>query len=283
MKKTAILVGLLVLAASTVSAAQIDRYRTILDGRSCTIKYEMLINTAEKKNSVVSDASALKAMANEDSLSAKGPNATGMVVLGGNASFTSYGSEYVRQENLVKNNYRYSYLYTSDNGNSFYWGNNGKGVKADNKEYIFVDRNKVKGTPVSDGAIFDKGLYNNDKIGGVLYGEEEVAAVLSIISPNVNFIGAEKKYWLAASGALSTGATYEDYQWASADGEVDLVRFYFYQGELKKIASVHYRKLGPGKVKGDHYLIAIKEFSNTPATEYLSLPAGIKDVTKYAK
>lgn len=284
MKKIAILAALLVLTSTVASASQLDKYRAMLDNRSCTIKYEVLLNTQESKKITSSDTEVLKSLAKEPSFTVKPANKTGLVVLDGNNSFVSYGSDTYRQENLVKNGYQYGFTKNVSGDKTTYFGKTGKVEKSiDNKEYVFVGKNKVKGESATSPTVFDKALYSNANLAGRLYGDDEMAAMLSVITPNVDFVGATKKYWLTASGSLSTGATYEDYQWANDAGEVDLMRFYFYQGDLKKIAAVHYKKIGPGKVKGEQYLIAINEFSSTPASEYVALPSGIKDVTKYEK
>ena len=50
-----------------------------------------------------------------------------------------------------------------------------------------------------------------------------------------------------------------------------------------KIAAADFRREADGSIEGHKCILRIKEFSSTPERQFLSLPEGVKDVTKRKK
>lgn len=61
---------------------------------------------------------------------------------------------------------------------------------------------------------------------------------------------------------------------------MEAIRYYFNGYTLTKIASAQFIYDDQGKLQARRCIIKVNEFSPTPAKEYLSLPAGVKDATK---
>ena len=88
-------------------------------------------------------------------------------------------------------------------------------------------------------------------------------------------------YRQVGSGWLSNGLNYVDYQ--SNGQNMEAIRYYFNGYTLTKIASAQFIYDDQGKLQARRCIIKVNEFSPTPAKEYLSLPAGVKDATKKPK
>ena len=83
------------------------------------------------------------------------------------------------------------------------------------------------------------------------------------------------------SGWLNNGLNYVDYR---SDGRnMEAIRYYFNGYTLVKIASAQFIYDDKGQMQARRCIIKVNEFSPTPAKEYLSLPAGVKDATKKPK
>lgn len=92
----------------------------------------------------------------------------------------------------------------------------------------------------------------------------------------------QASYKFVAAGNLSDGIAYEDYR-ADFDGTSEIVRYYFKDNALIKIAAASYKKAPDGKIDGRKCIIRINEFSNQPDRSLLNLPEKVQDVTRRRK
>lgn len=260
----------MLLASSTAMAGQLDAYKNMLANKQCTIKYEYIYQ--DERDKFVTDINryVMKYMAKSDT--EEKPNFAGVIVLSGDNSYTERELGPNHYCEIKKDGYVYPFKRFETDKGIKYQGNKEEqhGILA----FGAPSDNKVEAHPVND---LRELRYGNE------YGGGEIATMLDVIHKDETALRPGKVYWLAASGSLSSGLTYEDYQWAGANGDVDLIRYYFNQGALTKIASVHYVKKSDGSVSGKHYVVNIKEFSSVPDENYLKLPEALKDVTKYDK
>lgn len=245
------------------NASNLDKYREMLNNRSCTIKYEFIYQ--DEREDYKNDMN-LEMMKLENKSEQQLPQTfPGVIVLKGNSSYVEMGKYAEHYCEITKNGYVYPYKrYDTEKGVK-YWGNRGYG-------YFGGTPDKVEGHPINALSIIRYGQY---------YGNDEITEMMRVIRPETEALRPGKIYWLAGSATLDNGIVCEDYQWAGADGAVDLIRYYFDNGNLIKIASVHYVKLSDGRIVGKHYVVKINEFSNVPDESYFNLPEKLKDATKY--
>ena len=268
MKRIALLTILLAIfmGLHLASAGNLDKYREMLNNRNCTIKYEFIYQD-EREN--YKDDMNLQVMKLNEKYSADTKrNFPGVIVLKDDASYIEMG-EYSRHYcEITKNGYVYPYQrFESEEGIKYVGNISGGGI-------FGGGQNRVEGHPLNALNMIRYGQY---------YGNDEITEMMRVIRPETEALRPGKIYWLAGSATLPNGITCEDYQWAGANGDVDLIRYYFENGNMVKIASVHYVKLADGRVKGKHYVVKINEFSNVPDESYLNLPDKLKDVTKYGE
>lgn len=261
MKRVLTILVLFLLVPQIVSAGALDKYRSMLENRSCTIKYEIAYQDKNIKNNDDLGIFYQKVMDKVEAENMGAPKPMGIIVLQGENSYTQNDGYCL----LTRNGYEYPYVVATHKGKVDYYGNHAS---------VGASFHSVKGAPVNE---LERLTY------GVTYGDEEITTIMRVICPETRALNRGKVYWRAASGSLEGGISYEDYQWAGDNGDVDLMRFYFNAGELTKVSTVHYEKLGPNRVAGMHTTIKFHEFSSTPDEKYLTLPSRLKDVTKYAK
>lgn len=267
MKRIALLTVLLavLMGLQLASAGNLDKYREMLNNRSCTIKYEFIY---QDERETYKDDMDLRVMKMQEKYEASAPRTfAGVIVLKGDASYIEKGEYGMHYCEITKNGYVYPYRrYDTDKGIQ-YVGNRGGG-------FFGGTLDKVEGHPINSLSLLRYGQY---------YGDDEITEMMRVIRPETEALRPGKIYWLAGSATLPNGIICEDYQWAGANGDVDLIRYYFDNGNLVKIASVHYVKLADGRVKGKHYVVRVDEFSNVPDEGYLNLPDKLKDATKYGE
>ncbi|MBR2215495.1 MAG: hypothetical protein IJ849_07030 [Selenomonadaceae bacterium] len=113
------------------------------------------------------------------------------------------------------------------------------------------------------------------------YGDPTLDALLGIIHHDSSRqIVYTPQYSRKGSGTLPSGLAYEDYA-AQAGDEFYAARFYFQNGKLVRLASAVYPTSLDIENKGfERFVVKIDEFSPTPEAQYLSLPEGVKDITK---
>lgn len=265
MKRTilAAILTVMFMGLQLASAGNLDKYREMLNNRNCTIKYEVIYQ--DERESYKNDEDLHVMKWNEKTDKSQFKTFPGIIVLKGNSSYVEMGEYANHYCEITKNGYVYPYRrYETEKGTK-YLGNHGGG-------YFGGLPNKVEGHPINALNIIRYGQY---------YGNDEITEMMRVIRPETEALRPGKTYWLAGSAALSNGMTCEDYQWAGANGDVDLIRYYFQDGNMVKIASVHYVKLADGRIKGKHYVVKINEFSNIPDESYFNLPDKLKDITKY--
>lgn len=268
MKKIALVTALfaMLMGLQLASASNMDKYRDMLNNRSCTIKYEFIYQDERENYKDDMDLQVMKL--NEKYAADAKKNFPGVIVLKDDDSYIEMG-EYNRHYcEITKNGYVYPYQRLESEKEIKYIGNVLGGG------FFGGGQNKVEGHPINALSMIRYGKY---------YGNDEITEMMRVIRPETEALRPGKIYWLAGSATLPNGITCEDYQWAGANGDVDLIRYYFENGNMVKIASVHYVKLADGRVKGKHYVVKINEFSNVPDESYLNLPDKLKDVTKYGE
>lgn len=258
----------MLLASSTAMAGQLDAYKNMLANKQCTIKYEYIYQ--DERDKFVTDINRYVMKYTAKLEAEQKPNFAGVIILSGDNSYTERELGPIHYCEIKKDGYVYPFKRSETDKGVKYTGNS---FHASMFNWD-MSQNKVEAHPVND---LRELRYGNE------YGGGEIATMLDVIHKDETPLRPGKVYWLAASGSLSSGLTYEDYQWAGANGDVDLIRYYFNQGALTKIASVHYVKKSDGSVSGKHYVVNIKEFSSVPDENYLKLPEALKDVTKYDK
>lgn len=116
---------------------------------------------------------------------------------------------------------------------------------------------------------------------GDAFGGGDMTRLLNAMLPDNMKSSEMPSYRQVGSGWLSNGLNYVDYQ--SNGQNMEAIRYYFNGYTLTKIASAQFIYDDQGKLQARRCIIKVNEFSPTPAKEYLSLPAGVKDATKKPK
>lgn len=169
---------------------------------------------------------------------------------------------------LIKNGETFSYYrYDNEKGKPRYAGRVSDGWE---RSQVVAGEHYTARNP------FDAMMQETD------YGDPRIAKMLAIISPPdpAQTFFDTPAYSLVNSGTLASGLSYEDYA-ASKGGRYYAARYYFDQGQLVKFASVSFpQSLDVAQGGVERNLITIEEFSPVPDSQYLSLPDGIRDVTK---
>jgi hypothetical protein len=156
-----------------------------------------------------------------------------------------------------------------------------------NKTYVFT-RTKVKDTYTWFGT--KKGEVVSTKtnryaqlLQGDGYGNETMTRMLNACLPNNRKGAGTQTYTKVGEGWLDNGLNYIDYR-SDASGSFEVIRYYFKDWTLIKIASGMYILDKNGEiVDGHRNIIHITEFKPVAEEDYLKLPEGLKDKTKGAK
>ena len=274
----ALLAGSMMAGAFVADASQLDAYRNILASKHFTIKYEIVtpqprhINrdiVAVYEGELLSTGFYLANRQYKGIVVSDGKDRYTEVCYEGQKQLSSEGrGTYKVQESgetatcvLVKGDDRFFFTRLMEKGKPAYYGTGKKG-KIESGENI-------------------KSPYES-MMEEMEYGNSDISPLLAGILPPNQKVAFWKtpNYQFEDSGYLDNGFSYEDYA-SSQDGRFDVVRYYFLQGKLVKIASASYTKNSDGSIDRFNKCIAnITEFSPVPEIVYLSLPQGVQDVTK---
>lgn len=243
--------------STVVEASNLDTYRNLLINKKYTIKY---VNVTPEER-----------ITNKDKITLTGNNTMGtgsvsklmykpvecVVVSDGSNRYEEIGFNGFVNCRLQNENGTYVYTKYKEGDKTSIWG---------------TKKNTVMANPTNNVAYMLQG----DAFGG-----NDMTRLLNAMLPD-NLKSAEMpSYKYVNSGWLSNGLNYVDYQ--SSGRNMEAIRYYFNGYTLVKIASAQFIYDDKGQLQARRCIIKVNEFSPTPAKEYLSLPAGVKDATKKPK
>lgn len=267
MKKFFIL-GLLIFSLSfQVEASRLDTYREILLNNSYTIKYTNITPAPRVTNKDRLELYGKSGLAVEENDFLTNKPKNGVITAEGQNKYEEVGGE-------VDGNLFYM-CRLSKNGEDFFFSK----YKTINKKgtgrwkYVGTRRNRV--------AANDKN-YIAEILENESYGDADMSRLINAILPNANKNSQQVEYKFVAQGKLDNNTFFEDYR-ADIDGKAEIVRYYFKDDTLFKIAAASFYETLDGKIDGRRCIIKIDEFSASPNESLLQLPKGVKDVTKRKK
>ena len=237
-----------------VEAENLEIYQKILMSKKYTIRYENITPSPRVTNKDRVELFGSSGMAVNQNDYLKNKIKIGLVIGNGDDRYEEVGDGKFDMCRLTKNNE--NFLFT-------------KYTKNNQIEYYGVKKNKVEANSRN---------YLAEIIEGQSYGDNDVSKLLNAILPNSMKTAEMIKYHYVMSGKLDNGLNYEDYK-SNDDNTLNAIRYYFKGNNLVKIASISYHKNDDGTIEGRKCIIRIKEFSANPDVKYLSLPAGVEDVT----
>ena len=118
---------------------------------------------------------------------------------------------------------------------------------------------------------------------GDSFGGDDVTRVLNAMLPDEKRSMESSSYHYVDEGWLDNGQNYVDYRWDGPNGDMEVIRYYFDGYTLVKISSAQFNHDENGELQARRTIIKINEFSPTPDQKLLTLPSGVKDVTKVEK
>lgn len=296
---------------SLTQAAKLDAYREMMKNRSFTLKYEIEIpdNYLDGVEMFIKDGKSypiwkLEIGDNIEKTERFMPPYNGVVVInasdeyaevlrkGGTFAYqfagrTNFSQKTIEKTNVLDMGDGGSY-YLNKNGEKFYYVSYhaiGWMFGSGGKKYVAMVGKERKEGKIEAGTYYPNPQeamrceYN--------YGHPIIGQILHAIYTDGNLPTeyASPTYGLTDNGQLDDGLFYEDYT-AEQGGMFYALRFYFDGDTMVKVSSVSYKQTADGKMDAASYqtkTVHIKEFSSTPDVSYLSLPEGLKDVTKREK
>lgn len=258
--KIATMTGCLLLGAlsSGISeASNLDTYRDLLLKKTYTIKYVNI--TPEER------------VTNKDKVTLTGSNSMNtnrvsrlqykplesVIVADGKKQYEEIGENGFKVCRLQNEKGTYVFTKYEDAGKWNFWGSK---------------KNTVVATLTNTEAYLAQ---------GESFGTNDMTRVLNAMLPDDQKSEEMKSYQYVDMGWLDNGQNYVDYR--STSGDLEIIRYYFDEYTLVKIASAQFNYDENGNLNARRTIIKINEFSPTPNQEYLQLPAGIKDNTKTPK
>ena len=233
-------------------AGYLEIYRNILTSKNYTIRYENITPAPRISNKDRMELFGSSGMAVNQNDYLTNKFKRGIVIGSGNDRYEEVGDGKFDMCRLTKGNE--NFLFT-------------KYTKNDRIEYYGTKKNKVEANSRN---------YLAEIIEGQSYGDPDMSWLLNaMLQENFDNI---PPYVYVNSGKLSNGLNYEDYKSTDNDS-LSAIRYYFEDKKLVKIAAVSYKRSINGKVSGRKCIIRVKEFSSTPDKKFLSLPAGLEDIT----
>ena len=255
-KKIFLTVTALIVMSAQVHAAKIDAYQKILDGGQYTIRYENFTPAERITNRNVVELYGKNGLAVGTNNFFLNRPLSGVVVGDGENRYEEVGYKDFFQCRLVKGGENFIFTkYAGKRGGFEYFGDAKGKVTANPRNYLV------------------------ELLSGVTFGDVNFTEMMTTIVSDAKKSSAQKKYKLMASGTTPDGLAYEDF--ATRDGEtVSAIRYCFDGDKLKKIFFASYGRNEFGDLRARRCLVKILEFSATPDKNFLSLPAGLVDVTK---
>lgn len=243
--------------SAIAEASNLDTYRNLLMNKKYTIKYVNI--TPEKR------------ITNKDKITLTGNN----TMSNGNVSKLMYKP----LECVV----------VSDGSNRYeevgYNGFVNCRLQNENGTYVYTKYNEGQKTSIwgtkKNTVVANQTNNVAYMLQGDAFGGGDMTRLLNAMLPDNMKSSEMPSYRQVGSGWLSNGLNYVDYQ--SNGQNMEAIRYYFNGYTLTKIASAQFIYDNQGKLQARRCIIKVNEFSPTPAKEYLSLPAGVKDATKKPK
>lgn len=241
----------LCLPFNLASAGKLDAYRNMLAQRNCTISYENITPAEREHNRDSSNlSSSFGRMYTPPIYTHK--IYKGMVVMQGEDRYveTNYG-DYSKCQ-LKKGSDVYNFRRDVKKGKEIWKSADGSSTVAASE---FQPEKEL--------------LY------GESFGTSDVSRLLGVMLPQDRIPAGQPVYNYVGAGNLPGGQSYEDYRASSAAG-LEAVRYYFDGSKLVRIAAASYSRNGNGQLVGRKCILKIMDFSATPDSSKLSLPAGLK-------
>lgn len=258
MKHFLIATALIFFTAANVEAAKIDAYRDILMNNRYTIRYENITPAPRVTNRDKVELYGKSGLAVESNDYLADRPKDGVITADGNDRYEEVGNGDLYMCRLSKS------------GEDFFYT---KYKKRDNWEYFGDRKNRV---------VANEKNYLAEILEGKSYGDADMTHLLNAILPDEVKSTAQYNYRFIAEGKVADGIFYEDYR-ADNGGVTEVIRYYFDDAMLVKIAAASYYRKVDGKIDGRKCIIKIREFSETPTNSLLKLPDALKDVTKRGK
>lgn len=238
-------------------ASNLDTYRKLLANNTLTLRYENITPLSRATNKDKMNFYGSDGMALDKADFLLNRQLEGIVVINGDDKYEEVATGETSMCSLTKGNSVYYFTKSVKDKKPVYYGTTGK-------------KNQVTSTDKNIQAAL---------MNGTSYADPVMTRLLSAILP-ANQKGADMPvYRLVNSGWLPNGLNYEDYR-SDSNNTIEAIRYYFDGYTLVKIAAANYYTLPDGSIEGNKFIIKVKEFSSVPDTSYLSLPQGVKDVTK---
>ncbi|MBQ7705198.1 MAG: hypothetical protein IJT73_07225 [Selenomonadaceae bacterium] len=270
MKKFLILALLIFAVSFHVEASRLDSYREILLSNSYTIKYTNVTPAPRVTNKDRVELYGKSGLAAESNDFLTNKPKDGVITADGQNKYEEVGGEVDGKQLYM--------CRLSKNGEDFFF------TKYKNKEserkwkYVGTRRNRV----VANDKNYIAEILENES-----YGDADMSRLINAILPNSNENSQQAEYKFVAQGEIEDEDDnynfYEDYRADLDSGKVEIVRYYFKDNELKKIASASLDKTPSGEDYVRRYIIEIEKFSPVPEENLLQLPKGVKDETKRKK
>lgn len=259
-------------------ASSLDKYRTILAGKSYTFKCYTytpnlkgmrvqygLSENAYMSEKMVNDVQKLSREAQEEVDRGEFKIPCEIIVMDGDTRYTEMTGGRCK---LLKNGEVFTYIHNVMDDS--YMGMHVSKRGALHMDEIAPGENNwptrgIDNKLTSQADIEDVG---NDLLMKML------AVIYPVSSANVDL----PTYSYISSGTAQDGSLYEDYA-GIMNGMKHMVRCYFREGNLVKMGYASYPQNGDrGKEKVEKYIIEIVEFTNIPEQKYLVLPKSLKVV-----
>lgn len=257
-KWSVLLLGIMVSVACRLPAAQaseLDSYREMLRSNMYTIRYENLTPAPRVTNRDRMELFGKSGMAvDENEYFANRPK-SGILVGNGKDKYEEVGDASFKMCRLTKGDENFLFTKYEKNGKTEYYGTKKGKVEANSRNFLA------------------------ELVEGQSYGDADMSRLLNAMLPDSEKSADMPRYAYVKGGRLANGLHYEDYQ-SRTQHEMNVIRYYFDNHVLVKIAAASYYRDANGKPNGHKCIIRLTEFSARPDMTLLALPEGLRDVTK---
>lgn len=239
----------------SAEASDLDNYREMLRSNVYTIRYENLTPAPRVTNRDRMDLFGKSGMAVDENDYFTNRPKSGIITGNGKDKYEEVGDDSFKMCRLTKGNENFLFTKYQKNGKTEYYGTKKGKVEANSRNFLA------------------------ELVEGQSYGDADMSRLLNAMLPDSSKSADMPHYVYVKSGQLAGGLSYEDYQAKEAEG-MHVIRYYFENHALVKIAAASYYPNVMGKPDGHKCIIRITEFSGRPDTSLLTLPEGLKDITK---
>lgn len=248
-------------AMPVMAADNLDTYRELLQAHKYTIQCESITpeprqterDKVQMRNKVEFAVSEITDFMNR-------PMKCIVVASGDNRYVEADAGTGMSTCQLVKGKETFNYTKSVNaSGEVTYYGDKKGSVKAEATDNAYQD-------------IYGQGM-----------GTSDISRLLNAILPNDDLPEDAVCYKKIGSGWLSDGKNYIDYR-GDSPGKIEVIRYYFDQYSLIKIASGIYMLNDSGEITdGRRCIVKIDKFVPVADESYFKLPDGLKDNTKRKK